>query len=828
MNTENYAKYFYYTVSLIFLITGLLGINRLITKADLPFSYYCNDDKIISAEQYESIIPGDVIQTVNSISIKSLYQLETILDSRSVGLESDLNILSAENKVSNLHVHLIRYYRKYNFILISLLAGLSFWITSVFLIRKKSGDRAVRVLFWVFVLFSLATMTSPGKYFTDNDWVAYLVRASHVSSYFLGGIAFLQFTFLFPAIRIKRFDRYFTVLYILSSLFCISLISVQIYSVNNINSEMVLTMETLWKITEAVLLISVISGAVNLFMFYRKMSDAAEKKKAEWIFWGLAAGAFPFLLLWLLPRLLGFDELIQEEFLLAFLIFVPVFFTRAIIKYHIFDIDVFIKKSILYTALTFTIIIIYLAANEILRFIASDFIKGYEEIVSVLLIFFAIIIFNPIQNKLRNYIDKIFYREGYDFEKAVINFSAGLNDQITIYGLSKYAVTEIQKIIPARKIAFAAEADNRKYLKILSQNNFAALSSEISDLILSVKNTGKKKVFTAKDKTEPGLDTDNSKSDMLTDGNICVIIPFNIEPENISAAIILGDKISGRRYMKEDIELLNILFSNVMLAFKKLQLQEKVELEELEISRLEEFNKNMIYYVSRVSHDLKTPLTSIKMFSEILKEQDNFKTGNSNEYLEIIEGETDRLTRLINNVLNYSKIVNGIKEYSFVRVNLNECIRESLKIMEYQFMMENFRADIVLQDNIFIKADKDAVKEALINILSNAIKYSPEKKFIRVTSEISENYAVVKIKDEGIGISKKDIENIFNPFVRLKNSKIKHTGGAGIGLSIIKNIMDSHKGRTEVVSELGKGTSFILYFPLCTAERQVSDKLNKF
>jgi len=819
MDTDNREKYFYYAVSLIFLITGLLGINRLISKADLPFRYYCIDEKIISAENYEGIIPGDVIQSADGISLKSMYQLETILDSRSAGLETDLAILTAGNTVLNLQVHLVRYYRKYNFILISLLVGLSFWITSVFLIRKKSGDRAVRVLFRVFILFSLATMTSPGKYFTDNDWIAYIVRASHVSSYFLGGIAFLQFTFLFPVIRINRFNKYFTVLYIISFLFCILLISAQIYSINNINSEMVLTMETLWKITEAVLLITVISGALNLFLCYRKISDTAEKKKAEWLFWGLAAGAFPFLLLWLLPRLLGFDELIQEEFLLAFLIFVPVFFTRAIIKYHVFDIDVFIKKSILYTALTFIIIIIYLAANEFIKLIAGDFIKGYEDIVSVILIFFAIIIFNPIQNKLRNYIDKVFYREGYDFEKAVINFSAGLNDQITIPGLSKYVVSAIDKIIPVRKIAFTAVTEDRKNIKVLSQNNFETLSEEISDLILNGKNTGQNKILTAKEKTEPGLDTDLSKTEILTVRNISVLIPFAIEPENISAAIILGDKISGHRYMKEDIELLNILVSNVMLAFKKLQLQQKVELEELEISRLDKFNKNMIYYVSSVSHDLKTPLTSIKMFTEILKEQDNFKTGITNEYLEIIEGETDRLTRLINNVLNYSKIVNGIKEYSFVRINLNDCITESLRIMEYQFMMENFRAEIFLQDNIFIEADKDSVKEAMINILSNAIKYSPEKKFIRVSSEIINNYAVVKIKDEGIGISKEDIKNIFNPFVRLKNADVKHTGGAGIGLSIIKNIMDSHKGKTEVVSELGIGTSFNLYFPLNRADR---------
>lgn len=826
MVTDNHGKYFYYTVSLIFLITGLLGINRLITKADLPFLYYCADDKIISSEQYETILPGDVIQSVNGIRIKSIYQLESILDSRSAGFETNIDILTSGDTVNNLHVHLARFYRKYNFILISLLAGLSFWITSVFLIRKKPGDRAVRVLFWVFMLFSLATMTSPGKYYTGNDWIAYLIRASHVTSYFLGGIAFLQFTFLFPAIRIKRFNKFFTILYFISFLFCVVMISVQIYSIINLNSDMIFTMETLWKITESLLLIFVISGAVNIFLFNRKISDTSEKKKAEWIFWGLAAGAFPFLLLWVLPQLLGIGELIQEEFLLAFLIFVPLFFTRAIIKYHVFEIDVFIKKSILYTALTFIIIFIYLAANEFIRFIAGDFIKGYEGLVTVLLIFFAILIFNPIQNKLRNYIDRIFYREGYDFEKAVTDFSAGLNEQITLYGLSNYLISAVEKIIPVRKIAFAAVTDNRKNTRILSKKNFETLSKEISDLIRGEKNTEQNKTYTVKDKTEPGIESDFSKSEILYSRNICVLISFNIEQENISAALILGDKISGHRYMKEDIELLNILVSNVMLTFKKLLLQEKVELKEYEISKLDEFNKKMIYYVSSVSHDLKTPLTSIKMFTEILKEHENIRTENKKEYLEIIEGETDRLTRLINNVLNYSMIANGIKEYSFAITDLNDCIKESLKIMEYQFMMEDFRIEVSLQDNITLVADKDAVIEALINIFSNSIKYSPEKKFIRISSEILNDYAVIKIKDDGIGISKEDLENIFTPFVRLKNSNIKHTGGAGIGLSIIKNIMESHKGKTEVVSELGKGTLFNLYFPLNKSEMDISDHLN--
>lgn len=134
--------------------------------------------------------------------------------------------------------------------------------------------------------------------------------------------------------------------------------------------------------------------------------------------------------------------------------------------------------------------------------------------------------------------------------------------------------------------------------------------------------------------------------------------------------------------------------------------------------------------------------------------------------------------------------------------------------MEYQFRTGKFKIEKSLHGDIVINADVDAVKEVLINLISNSVKYSPEKKIIRICSATENNFAVVKIADEGVGISAKDIDTIFNPYVRLNNSGIKHTGGAGIGLSIVKSIMEAHKGRVEVESTLGKGSSFSLYFRL--------------
>lgn len=819
MDTKKNGRYFYYVISVLFLLIGLSGINRLIIKADLPFSYSCQSGYIFSTEHFDEISPGDTILSLNGIKLRSLFQLETILDEGLIGQDTDLEIVSENNIKFTQQVHLARYYRSYDFIIVSLLVGLSFWVTSVFLISKKYGERSVTVLFWVLMLFSLTTMTSPGKYFPGSDWIAYLIRAFHVSSYFLGAVTFVHFTFIFPRIRIKSFNPFNKILYSVSFLFCAALIFVQIKSISNYASGWVFTMEKLWEITEIILLISMITGAVNLYLYYRKIIDRAERKKIEWIFWGIAAGACPFLLLWLLPRLLGFKEFIPEEFLLAFLVLVPAFFAMAVVRYHVFEIDVFVKKSILYSSLTFITIILYFGIVTVITFFANELMKEYGNLVSIFLILLIAVIFNPLQIRLRSFIDRIFYRENYDFEKTVSDFSAGIKNQNTITGLSKFVIAEIEKIIPVKKIALIAVTQPENRIRILSQNNFDDLPEFISAFrVRHLMTSDPAKIISLKEKVEPGIYEENIMTEVLKKWKINVVIPFVPEPKDTAGAVLLGDKLSEMRYSKQDIEIMNVLISNIALAFKKLQLQRKLVLEELEISRLEEINKLMTYYVSSVSHDLKTPLTSIKMFTEILKEQEHFNNGRAYEYLNIIEGESERLSRLINNVLNYTKIENGIKDYSFGKVNLTDCIEEVLKIMEYQFMMENFRIEKSPGLDIFIYADKDAVKEALINLLSNAIKYSPEKKIIRVSSMIENEYAIVKIEDEGIGISQEDIKNIFKPFVRMKNSKIKHTGGAGIGLSIVKNIMKVHKGKIQVESSPGKGSSFSLYFRLCKGD----------
>lgn len=230
---------------------------------------------------------------------------------------------------------------------------------------------------------------------------------------------------------------------------------------------------------------------------------------------------------------------------------------------------------------------------------------------------------------------------------------------------------------------------------------------------------------------------------------------------------------------------------------------------------MEELNQQKSLFVSTVSHDLKTPLTSIKIFAEMLLENEKGLSDKSKNHLEIIEGETDRLTRLINNVLDFSKIEKGIKDYSFREIHFNIIVKSVTELMQYTLKMKGFNLVIKFDDfNDLIHGDADAITEAIENIISNAIRFSIDTKEIIVSTYYKDNFACVDVKDKGIGIDQSDIDKIFEPFFRSEDARAKKIEGTGLGLPIVKHIVEEHKGKIKTNSTLGLGSTFTLYFPV--------------
>ena len=220
-------------------------------------------------------------------------------------------------------------------------------------------------------------------------------------------------------------------------------------------------------------------------------------------------------------------------------------------------------------------------------------------------------------------------------------------------------------------------------------------------------------------------------------------------------------------------------------------------------------------FVSNVSHELRTPLSLIRMFTETLFMKRVHTEEKKQEYYETILHETERLTRLINNILNFSRMDAGKKQYHFESTDLNEVVTGVMKTYTSQLQHEGFTTSVRLAENLpVIQTDREAVAEALINILDNAVKYSSTDKYIQMSTGQQESMIYVEVEDHGIGIEKHHHKKIFETFYRVSTGLTNNIKGSGLGLSLVSHIMNAHGGMIELESELDKGSTFRLLFPI--------------
>jgi signal transduction histidine kinase len=223
-------------------------------------------------------------------------------------------------------------------------------------------------------------------------------------------------------------------------------------------------------------------------------------------------------------------------------------------------------------------------------------------------------------------------------------------------------------------------------------------------------------------------------------------------------------------------------------------------------------------FVSSVSHDLKTPLALIQLFAETLELGRLKNTDRATEYYRIINSEARKLTRLINNLLDFSKIEAGLRLYRLKPSDLTEVTKRVLESLQSQFRHNQFNVTARLGPPVSVMIDPEAVEQALENLLSNAMKYSPESREILVEVVTEGQDGVVRVTDRGVGIPEKFHRRIFRKFYRLQTDAGSGPQGTGLGLAIVDHIMRGHRGSVRVVSEPGRGSTFSLHFPLFAGE----------
>jgi two-component system phosphate regulon sensor histidine kinase PhoR len=219
-------------------------------------------------------------------------------------------------------------------------------------------------------------------------------------------------------------------------------------------------------------------------------------------------------------------------------------------------------------------------------------------------------------------------------------------------------------------------------------------------------------------------------------------------------------------------------------------------------------------FIGNVSHELKTPISLIRMFSEMLVTGRVRSDEARSEYHQVIFNESDRMSRLVNNLLDFANLERGAGKRGFERVDIAGLLEKELEAYKYQVQKDGFQMNVYVEHVQETYADPNALTMAFFNLLDNSVKYSGDRKFIEVKVRQLNGFIDMSVRDTGLGIDPAEQGKIFDKFYRGTNATAHKIRGSGIGLSLTKNVAELHGGAVFVQSEQGKGSTFTLRIPV--------------
>lgn len=348
-------------------------------------------------------------------------------------------------------------------------------------------------------------------------------------------------------------------------------------------------------------------------------------------------------------------------------------------------------------------------------------------------------------------------------------------------------------------------------------NNDIAIIMEIDDLIYNYldENLDKKNYYYIAGK-------DGQK--IKIQGSI-VLDKF----EGEEAYFLIGDEYSGTSKIEDLERKLEIEYEKRIEVEKRLELyfeeQRKFEEEKIKLEEAVKIECVKNEFFANISHEFKTPLNIILGTMQLIRkniEQDNITYDTLYKHTNIIKQNSYRLLRLVNNLIDISRIETGYYKLNQSNQNIVKIVEDiTLSVAEY---VENRNIDLIFDTNeeeVITACDPDKIERVILNILSNAIKYTPKGGKIEVRLERNLDKVLVYIKDNGIGIPKEKVDVIFDRFGQVNSDLSRNSEGSGIGLSLVKSILNLHGGDISVYSEIGEGSEFVFELPVVLLEEEV-------
>jgi signal transduction histidine kinase len=742
---------------------------------------------------------------IDDVQIENPKDVEFVLIQKRIGDWADFE-LRRGGAIESVHAQLIAFYSKVPFPLIYLFIGLFCYLIGLTVFLLKWDDPKARVLYWLAVVFAYSLIVSGGTYCLNHGWFSYIPAVLFYLSYPLAPALLFHFSMTFAS---RRPRTGLFLVYFLSLLFGAFFISAVLIAALMHSISVFRLYISVFLAFRCFMIVLLLLAVFHFILVYRRATLEENRAPIKWIFLGLLLGLGPFIFIYQIPVVLKIKPLLNEESSSVFFVLIPLAFALSIVRFRFLNVDVVINRGLVYSLLTIFTVSLYLFSVRVLEGLFARVIVIRETVITIGSALLAAVAFHPARRKIQGLVDRAFFRQSYDYRQAVLQFSETSQKPLRAQVLIDEFAVSIKAVIPVERLILYVGENGPQgphavhSLGLKGKEDISAFLGRPSGRLWARREGAG---------TEEGVDF--SKDGLLAQNNLDILLPIPIQSPGLIGFLALGKKRSGEKYRRDDIDLLATLAGELALSLDRIRLQEEVVYERASKEKLDELNRLKTEFIASVSHELRTPMSSIQGLIELLHEGKIREKIKKEETLDILSSESGRLSRLIHNILDFGKIEQQVKTYHLERTELRSLVEETIRMFRRCLDEGGFTLRLKWPpDPVWVMADRDAVKQVLLNLLDNAVKYSPQRKEIEVEVLAGSDEVEIRISDRGIGIPAEQMDAIFEKFHRGPEAARLNPQGVGLGLKIVKHIVAAHRGEVLVESRSGGGTVFRLIFP---------------
>ncbi|MBE3110852.1 MAG: hypothetical protein IMZ46_10135 [Acidobacteria bacterium] len=746
------------------------------------------------------------IVRIDTYDIRRATDIRFVLTRKKIGDPVEIRF-GADGGPEVVRAQIVPYYSQTAFPLVYVLMGGFSFLAGFGVFLFKPYDRRARIFYWLNLSFGAVVVIGGSSYGIQGRTVNILPGILFNIAFPMTLAALLWFARSYSPPRPRsKTGRFWAIPLAWSAFLCAAFLVSQLGA--SIGAFRV--RQQAFHVFRLYVVVMGVASLVELVRAFRHAASEEDRTQIKWYFIGLAAGLGPFLLFYQAPLVFADRPLLSEDFAGAFFFLLPIFMAMAILQFRLLRVNVVFHRGLVYSLFTVFTLCAYLFSVEALRRLFSRATATGDALISVGAAVVIAFVLSPGRRKIQDFVDRLFFRQAYDYRRAIQEFKAGAPSVIDDGRLVALFSETLAAVLPADRVGVLLREARGEGAAI----SLLAGMDEVAAGKLMALPLEAARPWARVDRIRGVDDMNFSREDILESAGMVVVLAMPRGAGTPAGLLAFGPKTSGHRFTKEDIDLIETLSGDLAVNLGRIRIQEQVIYERASREKSEELARLKTEFISSVSHELRTPMTSLCGLSELLRSGKISEEARRERLLGLMAGECGRLTRFLTNVLDFGKIEQNTKVYELKETVLGPLIRDVAELVRESHPDGDIELEVDAPESpVTVRADADAVRQALLNLIDNALKYSPGRKEVTVSLAAGPDAVVITVKDNGMGIAPGDRDKIFEPFFRASRAVERDPAGVGLGLKIVKHIMDAHDGRVTVESEPGRGTAFSLVFP---------------